>query len=60
MDAEVLGAGVGTVEHDVVGPEKATLGQDLEAQSEDVAAVHGVGVWIVDLEGGDGAADTVE
>lgn len=61
MDAEVasrvaaaVGVGVGPVEHDVVGAQEVALGHDLEADAEDVPAIDGVGVWVVDFKGGYG------
>ncbi|KAJ2968983.1 hypothetical protein NQ176_g8906 [Zarea fungicola] len=46
-----VGVGVGPVEHDVVGAQEVALGHDLEADSEDVPSIDGVGVRVVDFKG---------
>lgn len=58
--AKVFVARVGPIQHNIVGTQELALGHDLEAKTEHVAAVDGIWVWIVDLEGGDGAADAIE
>lgn len=60
VDAKVFGTGVGAVEHDVVGPQKLASGHDFESQAEDVPTVNSMRVGVMDLEGGDGAADAME
>lgn len=61
MDAEMGGGiGEGAVEHQVVGTKELAARHDLEAQGEHVAAVDGVGIRIMDLEGGNGVAEAVD
>lgn len=60
VNAQVFGVEVWSVEHDVVGAQELALGHDFEAQPEDVAAINRIGIRVVDLEGGDGAADAIE
>ena len=60
VNAQVLGVEVRSVEQDVVGSQELSLGHDFEAQSQNMAAVNRIGIRIVDLEGGDGAAYAIE
>lgn len=61
MHAQGLAAvGVRAVQHNVVGLQELAARHDLEAQAEHVSAIDGVGIGIVDLEGGDGGGDAVE
>lgn len=60
VNAQVFGVEVRSVEHDVVGSQELSLGHDFEAQPQDMATVDGIGIRVVDLEGGDGAAYAIE
>jgi len=60
VNAQVFGVEIRSVEHDVVRSQELTLGHDFEAQTEDMATINGIGIRIVDLEGGDGAAYAIE
>lgn len=60
VNAKVFGVGIGPVQHDVVGAEKLSSRHDLEAEAEDVSSVHGIGIRVADLEGGDWCGDAVD
>lgn len=60
VDTEAAAVRVRSVQHDIVGSDELGPGHDLEAKSEDVPAIHGVRIRVVDLEGGDGGARAVE
>ncbi len=60
MDAQMgRRLGIRPVEHDVVWAQELALRHDFEADTEDVAAVYSVRVWVVDLEGGYGRGYSV-
>lgn len=48
------------VQHNIVRLQELAARHDFEAQAEHVSAIDGIGVGIVDLEGGDGGGDSVE
>lgn len=52
--------GIRAVQHNVVRLQELAARHDLETQAEHVSAIDGIGVGIVDLEGGDGGGDPVE
>lgn len=60
MDAQEISTGNGLVEEDVVGLDEFSGAGYVDAEAEDVAAVNGVGVGILDAEGGDACAGAVE
>ena len=60
MNAQEIGAEKGLVEEDVVGLDEFSGAGYVDAEAEDVAAVNGVGVGILDAEGGDACAGAVE
>ena len=54
MYTKMSRVGIWAIEHDIVWSQELTSRHDLEADTEDIAAIYGVRVWVVDLEGCDG------
>lgn len=50
MYTKVSRVGVWAIEHDIVWSQKLACRHDFEADAEDIAAIYGVRVWVVDLE----------
>lgn len=54
MYTKMSRVGVWAIEHDIVWSQKLASRHDLEADTEDIAAIYGVRVGVVDLESCDG------
>jgi hypothetical protein len=60
MNTQESGARIRPIQHNVVRPEKLSTRHDLEAQAQDMTAIHRTWIRIEDLEGRHGVADAVE
>lgn len=60
MDTEKTRRRVWLIEHDIIGANKLPRATNVDSKSKDVTTIHSIGVWVLDFEGRDAGAESVE